>query len=357
MALLRLEGFEGFGTTTGSGGAAAVKAGLQAKYTTSLVSGSGPRIWPGWGSGYCATFGPDTSADNNYILIPFGSSLSTVYCGFAFRPRKNIVNPAFLFGMWNSGSSVYHTICWLVDNSTLAVRLYDGSTQPISTATVAYNACRQGCWTYIEYKVVIHDTTGSVSIRINGIEIFNVGSLDTKYGNSTDASHLKLFGVNGDSDTQDGCNCFDDVYIDSSEFLGPIHIEQILPDGDTADEDWACSAGSDSFALINENPKDDDTTYISSATTTDKTLCDMGALAYLAANIKGLQVNVACKVDTGTVNLIPKIKSGASEGTGATRGVSSTSYITEAAVFETDPADGAWTPTTINTMLTGVEVG
>jgi len=357
MSLLRIEGFEGFGTTTGSGGAAAVKSGLEAKYISALAGGSGPRIWAGWGNGYSIALGPDGSADLNWFNIPFGSSLSTVYCGMAVRPRKNynsFVTAFPLFSIYDSANATTHTTVWIVERSTLRVTLHESATTPL---VVVPGALLPAHWAYIEYKVVIHDTTGAIIIKVNGDEVANVTGLDTRNGTPTSATHLKIWGIDADSDTQDGCYCYDDVYIDDAAFLGPIKVEQLLPNGDTADEDWALSTGVDSYALIDENPKNDDTDYISSGTTTDKTLCDLGALAYLASNIKGVQINVDCKVDTGTVSLIPKIKSNVTEA-GTTRGVSTTTYKTESQMFVNDPdTAGAWSVSAVNAAQAGVEVG
>lgn len=359
MAILLLEGFEGLGTTTGSGGSTDVKNGLDYKYNNLWTGGTGPRIWEGWGgNGYSLSLGSDGSADQHYVQLPFGSNLSTIYIGFAFRPRVTLLTSTPLFGMWNEGNSVYNTIAYLMNNGSIRIQGTNFGSSPLTAATVAVDACRPGNWSYIEYKVVIASGTGgSVIMRVNGVEVFNVTGIDTQETGTT-ASHLRLFGMDGDADTQNGQGCFDDVYISDSAFLGPIKIEHILPNGDTADEDFTLSTGADSYALIDDNPVDDDTTYIESNTPTDKTLVDLAALTYIASDVKAVQVNLTSKVDTGTMNQIPKVKSGTTEGSGTTQGISTTTYKTTKHVFETNPdTAAAWAVSEVNGMQAGVEVG
>lgn len=359
MAILLLEGFEGLGTTTGSGGSTAVQTALDYKYINSWSGGTGPRIWEGWGgNGYSLSLGSDGSADQHYVSLPFGSNLGTVYIGFAYRPRANLLTSSPLFGMWESGIGVYNTFAYIMNNGSVKIQLTNFGSLPLTSATVAVDACRPGTWSYIEYKVVIaFGTGGSVIMRINGIEVFNVTGIDTQESGST-ASHLRLFGMDGDADTQNGQGCFDDVYISDSGFLGPIKIEHILPNGDTADEDFTLSTGADSYALLDDNPIDDDTTYIESNTSTDKTLVDLAALTYITSDVKAVQVNLTSKVDTGTMNQIPKVKSGTTEGSGTTQGISTTTYKTTKHVFKTNPdTTAAWTVSEVNGMQAGVEVG
>ena len=359
MAILLLEGFEGLGTTTGSGGSTNVQTGLDYKYVNSWSGGTGPRIWEGWGgNGYSLSLGSDGSADLHYVSLPFGSNISTIYIGFAYRPRVNLLTSSPLFGMWNAGASVYNTYAYVLNNSAIRIQTTNFGSVPLTSATTAPNACRPGSWSYIEYKVVIASGTGgSVIMRINGVEVFNVTGIDTQE-TGTVASHLRLFGMDGNSDTQNGQGCFDDVYISTSDFLGPIKIESILPNGDTADEDFTLSSGSDSYALIADDPIDADTSYIESNTSTDKTLVDLAALTYIASDVKAVQVNLTSKVDTGTMNQIPKVKSGSTEGSGATQGISTTSYATTTQVFETNPdTTAAWAVSEVNGMQAGVEVG
>jgi hypothetical protein len=84
----------------------------------------------------------------------------------------------------------------------------------------------------------------------------------------------------------------------------------------------------------------------------------MAALTFIASDVKAVQVNMTSKVDTGTMNQIPKVKSGTTEGNGTTQGISTTSYKTTKHVFETNPdTAAAWAVSEVNGMQTGVEVG
>ena len=92
-------------------------------------------------------------------------------------------------------------------------------------------------WYYIECKVYIHDTNGTVDIQVNGISDLSLTNQDTKYSTSfTGASQIQL-NLNAAVDL-----VFDDLYIADgtagvNSFIGPCKIECLRPNGDDT-TDW-----------------------------------------------------------------------------------------------------------------------
>src|SRR5204862_3050679 len=80
-------------------------------------------------------------------------------------------------------------------------------------------------WYYIEWQIKLHDTTGFTSVRINGVQMFNVTNVDTKNaGTKTTYDRVRL----NDATANSGVSLwFDDLYITTgagATFKGSITI-------------------------------------------------------------------------------------------------------------------------------------
>ena len=79
-----------------------------------------------------------------------------------------------------------------------------------------------GTWYYVEIQAKLHDSTGFVIVRVNGVEVINASTLDTKDGGTKtvyDRVSMAMF---------DGrVNQYDDLYITTgagAPFKGSITI-------------------------------------------------------------------------------------------------------------------------------------
>ena len=364
MAILHLDGFDGASDTTANASEVDTALYLQARYTTPTFSTDGPTVQTGWGgTGKALAFGASTGGDLNYIrrTIP---ETQTVIVGFAFRPHVgiNLINIKQMVRFRHIVDGAQHITFQLVEGRHLKVTR--GTTIFLGTA---YNVASLGRWSYIELKVLISDTVGTIDVVVNGVNKLSLTSQDTRNGGSgDDIDTIEMVGIdgNGVGDTQ--ITLFDDFYIldttgssPTNTFLGPTKIEEILPDGAGADTDWTPSTGSN-FQNVDETPRDDDTTYNESTTTTHLDLFTAGNLAKIDGTVYAVQLDVLGRVtDAGAFTLVPTVKSATVEGAdGGTSISNTTEYINVPGMFEDDPdAAAAWTPTTVNAMQIGYEVG
>jgi len=157
---------------------------------------------------------------------------------------------------------------------------------------------------------------------------------------------------------------YDDFYVCdatgsvNNNFLGDRRVITIFPNADTADEDFALSTGSDSFALLDDNGLDDDTTYVESATVTDRDLFDFESIGSLA-NINGIQhTAIARKTDVTNFDMDLVTKSGGTTDVAASQTVGSTSYDSFFRIQEEDPdTTDPWTGSGVDAAQFGFDVG
>lgn len=215
-----------------------------------------------------------------------------------------------------------------------------------------------GSWFYLEFKWDIHDTTGSLSVKLNGTTVLSLTGQDTR--NAGDGTWARIVLQNGSNATGT------EVYVDdlaiwdtsgsaNTDFLGPIRVKAIYPDGAGASTDFTPSAGSN-FQNVDEALTDGDTTYNSEGTAGDHDTYTFGAVG-LSGTVRGVQTNLMVRSDgAGAETIRPKIRIGAVDYNGTTVGIT-TSYADSREVFQVSPATStAWTVAEIDGAEFGIEL-
>lgn len=214
-------------------------------------------------------------------------------------------------------------------------------------------------WNYIELKVKLHDTTGTVDVHVNGASVISATGLDTKNGGTAAVFDTVEFGGGGVSAT----TRMRDIYICNevgsvnNNFRGDCRVSVVLPDADSTPEEFTLSTGTNSSALIDETTPNGDTDYIESDIDGEITRVGLSALADTTHTIFGLQtVLYAKKDDAGAKSVRVGLFSDASTQNLPDH-VLGTSYATLLDISELDP-DGSipWTPTQLNAAFVQVEV-
>jgi len=116
---------------------------------------------------------------------------------------------------------------------------------------------------------------------------------------------------------------FDDLYVCDStgslnhDFLGNVKVVAIFPDANGDVNAWTGSGGSAHYTYVDENPVDDDTAYVESATSGQE---DCGLRNGVSRRGLGVQVNTDCRVtDVTTFTLDTQIKSSGTDSSDAGR--------------------------------------
>jgi len=215
-------------------------------------------------------------------------------------------------------------------------------------------------WYYLEVKVVVHDSAGSVAVRIDAVPLTFSASLtgvDTRNGGTGNVDRLGLRGGGGTGVFVDDLYLCDDAGTTNNDFLGICVVERLLPSTGNGDlTDFTPSTGTDHGALVDENPPTDDTDYNTGDTVGQQDCYQYPSLALTGA-ILGIQTNLyARKTDAGARTVAPIVRLGSVTYPGAAVApTTSYKYLTE--VRETNPATGlAWTSADITALQAGMKI-
>ena len=166
----------------------------------------------------------------------------------------------------------------------------DGSLRIVDTTgatidTTGTGLYSSGSWNYIEVYLKVGDAAaGQMIVRFNSVEIFNDTTGDYKRSTYTDITKITYSGMVT-------LTYFDDLYLDDSQFNGPMRIHTFFPDSDETHSDFVRSSGSNDFEMVDEAGEPDDlTTYIEGSSQGDKSTFGF-TLAGVVDDIVGVQLN------------------------------------------------------------------
>jgi len=340
MALLWLEGFESFGTTIGN---APAPANVVARKWPTVVSESFFDIETGrGGSGRSMQI----AISNGRFHTPAFGTDRTLIVGFAFKyPGQGNAYLCNLFANGSWGMTLY-----LDGTGGMHIRTAPGGV--LGTCGFTF---KQDKWYWIEWKVYVDNSAGTVEVRVGGNTVLNLTGVDTQH-----TAYNYLNQINFKDNT--GAYAFiDDVYVcdgsgsDNNDFLGNGIVECLRPDG-TDSAGWVTSSPSATHSdNVDEAESDDNTSYVQDNTANAQDMYTYDNLSSITT-VKGLHVNTMARTNTGVSETVNTVID--SSGTEAQSGnsFSSTSFINYSFVSEQDPnASAAWTPTTVNAAKFGIK--
>lgn len=277
---------------------------------------------------------------------------STLIIGFALRIDNLPSRVDNLFLAYSDGGTTHHFSLQYTTGSNLSI------TRGATVLATSTKALGVNIWRYVEMKVFIHDTSGTIEVRVDGEVWLNFVGDTRNAGTSSNIDLLAFYHyVNFNS-------FIDDLYIcdtngtANNDFLGDSRIETLRPNANGSSSQFVGSDGNsiDNYLLVNEaTPSTAE--YVSSGVAGNKDLYNFFDLSNSASTVKGVQLNTyVAKSDTGSRSVTNLVKSGIAEATGATTTLSS-SYTVVSHVQEIDPStSAAWTANGINTAEFGVRV-
>lgn len=218
-----------------------------------------------------------------------------------------------------------------------------------------------GTWHYIEVKVKIADSGGTVELRQDGVTRLTYTG-DTQNGGVANVDRIAWASrINGLA------HRLDDVYIlneqgsVNNDFLGDTRCYPLYPNGNGNYSQLVGSDGNstDNYLLVDESPIPSSADYVGSATVGDKDSYAFEDLPVSVGTIRGVETRVfAAKTDTGTKQIRALIRRSATDANGADHALADSAYVTFQDMFEQDPhaGPGAWTIANVNGTEFGAEV-
>jgi hypothetical protein len=344
MALLFFDGFDHYGDGAGVG---SLSTGL-AKWGAS-TGGSAPAVTNSLArTGTCSLRSAGAADVNTKPLPASGGAV----VGMAFR--QSVIQATDIFQV-KEGASTVHMAVAITASGTLQVKR--GSTVlATGTKVIAVNS-----WYYLELLTVIHDTTGSYELRVDGLMELSATGTDTRNAGTTGQwDRIQVMG------TFSTLQYLDDLYVcdtsgsaPTNTFLGPVKIETLFPQTDAvsagSNAGLTPSTGTDHGALVDE-PVPNTTDYNSSPTVGLKDTYQYPAMT-LTGVILGIQTNLFCQKSDATARTVcAVVRSGGTDYDGASVSPLTTwGYLSE--VRALNPATSApWTTTEIAALEAGMKV-
>jgi hypothetical protein len=207
-----------------------------------------------------------------------------------------------------------------------------------------------GQWLFIESKLVVHATAGSVTIRINGVQVYQVTGQNTQGGAS-----LNVNGV-GLGASYPGAGAFGGVNVDdffalngagsvNNDFIGDRHVGTLLPTGQGTYAEFARTGGSvaGNYTAVSEAAMDGDTSYVSSSTVGQRDTYTYPALPAVASAVTAVQFNLMARKDDSLNprTIAPMERNGTTDYVGTPSADLGTGYLDVFSVAELSLATGA----------------
>lgn len=217
---------------------------------------------------------------------------------------------------------------------------------------------------HVEVKATIHDTTGSVQVRVNGTPDASYSG-DTRNAGTTGLLDRFAQVTPYGGSTGNGFAYLDDfVLMDTSgavnnDFKGDCRVEALFPNGNGNSSMLVGSDGNstDNYALVDENPPNSDTDYVESSTVGDKDTYAYSNITSTIGVVHGVQIlPFAKKTDAGSRSIAAVARSAGVEAMSADLPLTA-AYQYLPAIVQSDPAvAGPWTIAAVNAAEFGVAV-
>jgi hypothetical protein len=337
-------------------------------YTASVVYTPATRL----GAGKCVhlTVGSGGGVGGQIQIVRTFTPSAQVYVGAALQVGVDTgitsEPTANFFGLCGDNGTTGHL--YLRRTSSSAIQLYRGDpatgtfNSPSGTllATSAPGTFDAN-WHYVEMSATLHDSTGAVTVKVDGTTILTFTGDTKNGGTSTNIDTLK-FKAGRYNFEPTATITIDDLYLCNSTgtvnntFLGDVRVQSLLPSGAGASTELAVTGAANNHTAAGESPYNN-ATYNSSATVGQRDTYALSDLAAGTAGILGVQaVAHMQKSDSGAASAKLAIKSGATVYYDATQSLG-TAIAAYSQVRETDPAtSAAWTLAAVNALEAGMEV-
>jgi hypothetical protein len=307
-----------------------------------------------------ANRGAGGSYDSTYKLVPGGGASATwIWGGYVTIIGESGSTNQCCIVAFGETTSTWHVYLRYTGATGLFAVHHSGGTQLCISSGHAPFALDDSA--YLELKVTVHDSTGSVELRLNGAVVATATNVDTRNAGSALPTYLHLGQVTAQS-ASSGI-AIDDMYLcddvgsaPTNTFLGDVRVATLRPSGAGNSTQFVPSAGSN-YQNVDETLVDGDTTYNAESTVSDKDTFAMGDMPEAVDAIFGtMQLVYWRKDDAGPRSGRQVVRSGGTDYEGSTV-IMLDSYKFDEQIRVVDPATAvAWTESGVNAIEAGYKV-
>lgn len=312
-----------------------------------------------------ATSGPQSSitrfgAGKSYGLLDtdpdgsFGktldSALGTLFVGFA--GRMPTIGTARWLLCFRDGSTEHVSLA-LNTSGQLEVRRGATSATTGTLLGTSSSTFTAGTWYYIELKVLIHDSTGTVDLHVNGSSEIALTGQDTRNGGNATVDRWYFPG---------GSQFYiQDLYwadtagsSPNNTFQGDCQVEYVTATADGTHTDWTANTGA-RYQAVDDATPDDDGTYVQTSTVDHLGTFAIGD-ASAGGTIRGVKVSLRVKkTAAGSCTVAPVIRISGTDYAGTAQNVNSGTYSHVSQMYDQDPTAAAWEASVFNAMEVGIK--
>jgi hypothetical protein len=264
--------------------------------------------------------------------------------GLAYRPTAYDARICAIRDAAGDQADLYYS-----SNGLLQVRR--GGSTVLATGS---QHLKWGVWRYIEFGLFIDSAVGTAHVRLDGLDVdISFGRGNTQGSGTNSGVRYEI----GNSTAVPTKGDYGDVYVRSgasysviTDFLGDRVVEALYPDGAGNYTDWTPDAGSN-FERVDEELNDGDTSYVETATPSDRDTYTFSDLAG-TVTIDAVQVTSCCKrTAADTITMTTRIGGVDYDGSAQTP---TSLYRPENELWVSSPASASsWTQSEVN----GAEFG
>lgn len=253
-----------------------------------------------------------------------------------------------------------HISILLKSDGTLEARRSTFAGTILGTTTAVLTA---GVYAYIEVKVLISDTVGTVDIRKDGVSILALTAQDTQNGAAAQVGSFTLLDVTA-SQTETVTVDIDDIYFcngagsaPQNTFLGDCRVDTTFPNGAGNLSQWTPSAGSN-WQNVDEDPANDDTDYNFASVAATRDLYAFPDIVPTSGVVYGVAVNMQVRKDDAAARTFRDlIRSGGANFAGSVTNTAGATYNMFTEIHQVDPnTSAAWSIANINLAEYGIDL-
>lgn len=362
MALQFMDGFDHYFLTNDVGFQGGAPCMAQ-KWDSGLLNGS---IHPDLTKGRFAlgALTMEATGGQGHVQKNATTNRDEMVVGFAFLPDPSRTDLTRIHFRLDDGNNVKMNID--MNTRAFSVQVNDVTTVASSSAVLT-----AGAYQYIEFKVKIHSTLGTVEVRHQGVNVASASGINT----GTTGSLINGLRLEANNNAQK--DFIDDLYwlditgSDNNDFLGDVRVDVLYPSANGNDNDFTLFTDGQvadidvNFEAVLNNTDftlGRDHNYVESGLVGAREDYDNASLADIGvtpSTIFGIQVvNNTKKTDTGTLRYKDEMTiAGVQFDSGSEVTASAGDYTMSRFIRDTDPSDNAaWTVAKVDAVGSGFSI-
>ncbi len=253
---------------------------------------------------------------------------------------------------YRGGSNELLVTIYITPTGGISAYRWDGASATLLGQTTG-PVVTANAWRHIESKVYFDNSAGTVEVRVEGVVVLDLNTLDT---NPTQCAQVAI-GVSVDNASVNQLAYFKDVVFwdgtgsENTDFVGPCGVYRLTPNADVS-SGWTPSTGSDDYALVDEAPPVDSDYIYAGDPPPAASIMSMTNLPADIISVRGLVSVVRSeKSDGGDGSLQVSMSPNGTDWDDGSDDAITTAFAYTYDVSEVSPATtDPWTPVEVNAM-------